>query len=110
MCEFCAILRPVYPLILPLCESVRFLRESNKKLKNQDYMLKSLKKYGTPGAIRTPDLRNRNPSLYPTELRVQGEEASIVLVFERFPLDAGSIKRIPISGKAFSPLIRNPDP
>jgi hypothetical protein len=41
---------------------------------------------------------------------VQGEEASIVLVFERFPLDAGSIKRIPISGKAFSPLIRNPDP
>ena len=54
--------------------------------------------------------RYRNPSLYPTELRVQGEEASIVLVFERFPLDAGSIKRIPISGKAFSPLIRNPDP
>ena len=25
---------------------------------------------GAPGAIRTPDLRNRNPSLYPAELRV----------------------------------------
>ena len=27
---------------------------------------------GTNGAIRTPDLRNRNPSLYPAELRVRG--------------------------------------
>ena len=27
---------------------------------------------GAPGAIRTPDLRNRYPSLYPAELRVRG--------------------------------------
>ena len=27
---------------------------------------------GAPGAIRTPDLRNRIPSLYPAELRVRG--------------------------------------
>ena len=27
---------------------------------------------GASGAIRMPDLRNRNPSLYPAELRVLG--------------------------------------
>ena len=31
--------------------------------------------FGAPGAIRTPDLLNRNQMLYPAELRVpEGEE------------------------------------
>ena len=35
--------------------------------------LETIANTGAPGAIRTPDLRNRNPSLYPAELRVRGE-------------------------------------
>ena len=43
---------------------------------------------GAPGAIRTPDLRNRNPSLYPAELRVRGggldlEKNPGILVYQR---------------------------
>ena len=34
--------------------------------------LETIANTGAPGAIRTPDLRNRNPSLYPAELRVRG--------------------------------------
>ena len=34
--------------------------------------LETIANTGAPGAIRTPDLRNRNPSLYPAELRVLG--------------------------------------
>ena len=37
--------------------------------------VKSVKMAGAPGAIRTPDLLNRNQMLYPAELRVpEGEE------------------------------------
>ena len=45
---------------------------------------------GTPGAIRTTDLRNRNPSLYPTELRVRGggldlEKGPGIHVYQKVP-------------------------
>ncbi len=43
-----------------------------------------------PEAIRTPDVRNRNPSLYPAELRVSGggldlEKNPEIHVYERVP-------------------------
>ena len=50
------------------------IRSSNPKCRIQDINNYD-EFYGAPGAIRTPDLLNRNQMLYPAELRVpEGEE------------------------------------
>ncbi len=35
--------------------------------------------YGTPGGIRTPDLRYRKPTLYPAKLRVHAMRLTTIL-------------------------------
>ena len=52
--------------------------------------LETIANTGAPGAIRTPDLRNRNPSLYPAELRVRGGGLDFLVnpeihVYQRVP-------------------------
>ena len=52
--------------------------------------LETIANTGAPGAIRTPDLRNRNPSLYPAELRVRGGGLDFLInpgihVYQRVP-------------------------
>ena len=53
--------------------------------------LETIANTGAPGAIRTPDLRNRNPSLYLAELRVRGggldlEKNPGIHIYQRVPL------------------------
>ena len=63
---------------------------TKNKTERLDFM-QSVAMAGAPGAIRTPDLRNRNPSLYPAELRVRGGGLDFlknpgIHVYERVPL------------------------
>ena len=52
--------------------------------------LETIANTGAPGAIRTPDLRNRNPLLYPAELRVRGGGLDFLInpgihIYQRVP-------------------------
>ncbi len=88
----------------PLIRIPIFNRDASKYIQN------CLGLSGTPGAIRTHDLRIRSPTLYPAELRAQNCFAIFNLGNLRFPLLAsldklGTVDPLLLRGLSLNPLL-----